>query len=292
MGSLKETYLDKGYVVFENLLAMSLIEDLRAIVDSLIDNAAALTTSDEVYEILDDPNSGKPRIERIKSPHKVRPLFNELIRCPEITDVLRTLLGPDVRLQNSKLNLKSQGGSAAVAWHQDWAFYPHTNDDVLAVGIMIDDMTENNGPVLFAPETHRGPVYDHTSNGFFCGAVNESVAETLTPTARIITGTAGTVTFHHARLLHASIANPSIYPRRLLLYEVMAADAWPLAGCSAFFESWDSMNERMVIGVQSTSPRLTNVPVRMPQPEPSKRTSIFQIQRDGSDQYYLDDLNR
>ena len=98
MGSLKETYLNKGYVVFENLLPMSLIEDLRAIVDSLIDNAAALTTSDEVYEILDDPNSGKPRIERIKSPHKVRPLFNELIRCPEITDVLRTLLGPDVRL--------------------------------------------------------------------------------------------------------------------------------------------------------------------------------------------------
>jgi hypothetical protein len=22
------------------------------------------------------------------------------------------------------------GGGAAVAWHQDWAFYPHTNDDL------------------------------------------------------------------------------------------------------------------------------------------------------------------
>ena len=205
---------------------------------------------------------------------------------------MRKLLGTNVRLQNSKLNLKSQGGSAPVAWHQDWAFYPHTNDDVLAVGIMIDDMTEDNGPVLFAPGTHRGPVYDHTANGFFCGAVSEKVAETLPRKTEVITGTAGTVTFHHARLLHASIANPSIHPRRLLLYEVMAADAWPLAGCSAFFESWDSMNERMVIGEQSSSPRLIDVPVRMPQPEPSKRTSIFQLQRDGSDQYYLDDLNR
>ena len=25
-------------------------------------------------------------------------------------------------------------------WHQDWAFYPHTNDDLLAVGVAIDDM--------------------------------------------------------------------------------------------------------------------------------------------------------
>ena len=91
--------------------------------------------------------------------------------------------------------------------------------------------------MLFAPGTHRGSVYDHTANGFFCGAVSEKVAETLTPKAEVISGTAGTVTFHHARLLHASIANSSIYPRRLLLYEVMAADAWPLAGCSAFFES-------------------------------------------------------
>ena len=292
MTSLNETYLEQGCVIFENLLPLSLMEDLRSIVDNLVDNAATLTASDEIYEILDDSNSGKPRIERIKSPHKVHPLFNELIRYPEITDILRTLLGPDVRLQNSKLNLKSQGGSAPVAWHQDWAFYPHTNDDVLAVGIMIDDMTEDNGPVLFAPGTHRGSVYDHTANGFFCGAVSEKVAETLTPKAEVITGTAGTVTFHHARLLHASIANPSIYPRRLLLYEVMAADAWPLAGCSAFFESWDSMNERMVIGEQSSKPRLINVPVRMPQPEPSKRTSISQLQREGSDQFYLDDLNR
>ncbi|MEC8870652.1 MAG: phytanoyl-CoA dioxygenase family protein, partial [Pseudomonadota bacterium] len=103
MTSLNKTYLEQGYVIFENLLPLSLMEDLRSIVDNLVDNAATLTASDKVYEILDDANSGKPRIERIKSPHKVHPLFNELIRYPEITDVLRTLLGVDVRLQNSKL---------------------------------------------------------------------------------------------------------------------------------------------------------------------------------------------
>ena len=32
------------------------------------------------------------------------------------------------------------GFGAAVEWHQDWAFYPHTNDDLAAVGVMMDDL--------------------------------------------------------------------------------------------------------------------------------------------------------
>lgn len=291
MDQLRKTYEDKGYVICKNLLPDSVIDQLRATIDFIVKDGSDLTESDNVYEILDDLETGVPRIERIKSPHNVHALFDEVIRRSEITDVLKTLLGPDVRFQNSKLNLKSKGGSAPVEWHQDWAFYPHTNDDVLAVGVMIDDMTEDNGPVLFAPGTHQGPVYDHLSDGYFCGAVNADVAESLSEKYDIITGPAGSVTFHHVRLLHASQANQSGTPRRFLLYEVMAADAWPLAGCSAVFESWDSMTSRMVIGEQSVNPRLVDVPVRMPQPEPLKVDSIFQLQRDGDNKYYMEGTN-
>ena len=122
-------------------------------------------------------------------------------------------------------------------------------------------------------------------------AVGADVAKDLPDVSDTVTGKAGTVTFHHVRLLHASKANLSGDPRRFILYEVMAADAWPLAGCSAVFESWDSMNERMVIGKQSDVPRLVDVPVRMPQPLPPKVSSIFQLQRDGTNKYYMDGTN-
>jgi len=291
MSQLKKAYDEKGYVICDSLLPMAVVEELQDATDKIVNAGAALTASDAVYEILDDLETKQSRIERIKSPHTVNPCFDTLIRRKEITDVLRVLLGPDIRLQNSKLNLKGKEGSAPVEWHQDWAFYPHTNDDVLAVGIMIDDMTEDNGSVLFAPGTHRGPVYDHMSEGFFCGAVGADVAKDLPDVSDTVTGKAGTVTFHHVRLLHASKANLSGDPRRFVLYEVMAADAWPLAGCSAVFESWHSMNERMVIGNQSDVPRLVDVPVRMPQPLPPKVSSIFQLQRDGANKYYLDGTN-
>ena len=287
MESLKKKYEDKGYVVCENLLRVQVIEEVRAVIDELLEKGSALQETDDVYEILEDLATGMPRIERIKGAHKIHPLFNQLIRRPEITEVLRTLLGPNVRFQNCKLNLKSKGGGAPVEWHQDWAFYPHTNDDVLAVGIMIDDMTKDNGAVQFAAGSHRGPVYDHMSDGVFCGAVGETVAKQSAAKADQVTGEAGTVTFHHARLLHASHANRTELPRRFLIYEVTAADAWPLNGTSTSFESWQNMQERMIIGVQTNMARLTDVPVRIPQPTQANATSIFEIQRRGDNKFYM-----
>ena len=61
------------------------------------------------------------------------------------------LIGPGIRLNNTKLNLKSGGFGSAVEWHQDLAFYPHTNDDLLAVGVCMDDMMLLNGCLLVIP---------------------------------------------------------------------------------------------------------------------------------------------
>ena len=46
--------------------------------------------------------------------------------------------GPNVRHQNIKLNIKAAEYGSPVEWHQDWAFYPHTNQGVLAAAVMID----------------------------------------------------------------------------------------------------------------------------------------------------------
>ena len=82
------------------------------------------------------------------------------------------LWGPDIRFDTAKLNMKSAGFGAPVEWHQDWAFYPHTNDDLAAVGVMFDDMELENGPLMIVPGSHRGPVFDHHADGVFCGAMD------------------------------------------------------------------------------------------------------------------------
>ena len=283
---LKRNYDKYGYILCKDLLPQDVIIELKLLTDQLVRGARSSNASNNIYEFIEEDNSQRPRLERIISPHKVHKIFHQLIRRDEITEILRLLLGPNVRMQDSKLNLKSSGGGSAVEWHQDWAFYPHTNDDVLAVGIMIDDMTSQNGPVMFVPGSHKGPIFDHCSDGYFCGAVQPDVATEQSKDATTITGTAGSVTFHHCRLLHASKTNNSADERRYLLYEAMSADAWPLAGCHALYDSLESMQERIISGEQPLLPRLRDIPVRLPHPILPNATSIYMQQRHGDNRIY------
>ncbi|EDP62682.1 phytanoyl-CoA dioxygenase family protein [alpha proteobacterium BAL199] len=279
-------YRESGYVVLENFLSESQLEALQNKTADLTEKSRAVRASDDVYELEDDHSPDRPRLQRIKAPHKVDPVYDGIIRDDRMLAVLRDLLGPSVRLQNSKLNLKSAGGTP-VEWHQDWAFYPYTNDDVLAVGVMIDAMTPANGPLMVVPGSHRGEVYSHHRDGWFCGAVDRATTERLLPSAVPFHAPAGSVSFHHARALHGSDINRSGGDRRLLLFEVMAADAWPLAGASGKFTSFEEWHERLLCGEEPERPRMTSVPVRLPQPPAPVATSIFALQRFG-DRYYVD----
>jgi len=241
-----------------------------------------VTTHTDVYDLEESHTPEKPRVRRIKTPHKHFPFFAELTRNPRITGVLAQLIGSDLRLHGAKLNMKSAGYGAAVEWHQDWAFYPHTNDDVLATGLYLDDCDMANGPLLVVPGTHKGPVYDHHADGYFVGAMAPEIEGLDYAKAVPLTGKAGSMTIHHARLVHGSALNTSSKPRRMLLHEYTAADAWPLMGVANF----DEFNGRMVLGKPTIEPRLTGVPVRMPLPPAPFQGSIYENQRAAAKRFF------
>jgi hypothetical protein len=90
---------------------------------------------------------------------------------------------------------------------------------------------------------------------------------------------AGSISVHHARTIHGSALNRSGRPRGLLLYEICAADAWPLAGTFAPFTDLEEFNSRMICGEPTLEPRLEKVPVRIPLPRPLDPTSIYNAQK-------------
>jgi len=274
-----ERYRSDGYIVVENALSGQQLSHLRQVAARIVEGARGVTANDAVYDLEDSHKPDAPRVRRIKAPHKVDPLFMELVRSENILAPVRDLLGPSVRFLNSKLNMKSAGYGAAVEWHQDWAFYPYSNDDVLAVGVMLDDMTPDNGPMLMLPGTHRGAVHDHHTDGRFCGAIDPTAAALDLSAARPVLGRAGSISLHHVRLVHGSDLNRSGRDRRFLLYELAAGDAWPLAGCYAHWTDWNDFNARLLCGEASNTPRLAAVPVRMPQPGALDPTSIYQAQK-------------
>ena len=260
---------------------------MLTLVEEFFDKAKMVKENDNIFDLEEGHSFHNPRLKRIKQPHQHSQFFWDIIKESKIEDILKDLLGDNISLKTSKLNTKAPGGGAAVEWHQDWAFYPHTNDNVLALGLMLNDVDMDNGPLMVIPESHKGPVLSHFNDGVFCGAIDPDDTDFDMNKAVTLTGKARSMTIHHARTLHGSSPNNSNRDRLVLFYECNSADAWPLVGAGAYMKSTNpvqlcnQLENQMVCGKVSYQPRMEKVPVIIPLPPAPDYGSIFTSQKTG-----------
>jgi len=277
-----DEYNEVGAIVVPNILTAEEVRTLSNVTDAMVDGARGLTAHNDIYDLEDSHTPDRPRVRRIKMTHRQHPAYAALVRLPKIMAVLQSLWGPDIRFDTAKLNMKCAGFGAPVEWHQDWAFYPHTNDNLAAVGVMFDDMAMENGPLMIIPGSHKGPIFDHHADGVFCGAMDPRNHEVDFASAIPLTGKAGSITVHHVRAVHGSAPNLSDRDRRLLLFQFRAADAWPLLGFPAGIEAF---NDLMVAG-EPREPRLAYAPVRLPLPPARLQGSLYENQKGMKARYF------
>lgn len=268
-----------GYLVLENQIPADWLAKLHAEIARFETEASTLSASNDRLDLEDSHTPQDPRLRRIKLPHMISDVVRELMLSDHVLGPARDLIGPDLRLHTTKLNMKSAGYGAAVEWHQDYAFYPHTNDDILAIGVILDDMAPENGPLMVYPGSHKGPVYDHHVDGVFAGAMLPEDNGLNPKDAVQLTGPAGSISIHHGRIVHGSALNTSDRARRILFYEMMAADAFPIMGSMTKWDGIQDYNTRMLCGKTTINPRLKDIPVRIPQPQPDVPISIYEIQK-------------
>ena len=279
----RAAYDRDGFIVVPDVFGADEIAELRRVTDEFVAGAARVTANDDVYDLEDTHTPAAPRVRRLKAPHLHHPAYFRASRNDKVVAILKDLWG-SVRFDTGKLNMKSAGYGAPVEWHQDWAFYPHTNDDLAAVGIMLDDIDRENGPMLVLPGSHKGPVYDHHGpDGRFCGAIDPAHCDIDLTKAVPCLGRAGSITVHHVRAVHGSATNFSGHERRFLLFQYRAADAWPLLG---FKDGIEKFNELLLAGVPTLEPRLAAVPVRLPLPPAEHQGSIYENQRASGRRYF------
>jgi phytanoyl-CoA hydroxylase len=271
----RRQYDEDGFFVLENVLSASELDGLRRGVAEMVEGARALTVNTPVYDLETSHTPQQPRVRRVTQPDKVNATFGALVRHPKIVAAMRDLWGANIRWQFGKLNMKAAGYGAAVEWHQDWAFYPHTNDDLAAVGIMLDDCGQDNGPLLAVPGSHRGPTFSHHVDGRFVAAMDPRDNAAGYERAVPLLGKAGSITVHHVRAIHASAPNTSGRDRRMAFYQYRNADAWPIRGIP---EGWSAYEELMLCGESTLAPRMEALPLRMPYPPAEKQGSLYENQ--------------
>ena len=227
-----ERYREDGVLLVEDAVDSALLARLQADFASWIEESRG---HDAPYgEAIDgrprfdlEPghSAEHPALRRVNAPLEVSEAVYEAVTDSAMVDWAAQLAGPDLRYHHSKINSKLPGAATAVKWHQDFTYTPHSNSDLVTALLMLDEVTEENGPLRVLPGSHKGPLLSLWHDGRFTGAIDPALEQDYEARAVSCIGPAGAVCFMHTRLAHGSAANLSQASRTLLIAVYAAADA-------------------------------------------------------------------
>ena len=223
-----ESYRRDGYLVLPGFFGAGEMADVDRAIREVTETALASGDWSDVLELESELQDGRQVPRRIYEPFDKHETFRRIGSEQRLLDCLEPLIGPNIALQYSKINMKPARVGAVVKWHQDMAYSPSTNDDLLAVLIYVDDATEENGCLQVLPRDHTH-FFDHTgADGQFAGMVTEDLSGGRFGQPVSLAAHSGSAILLHGITPHASLPNLSDQSRRTLIYGYLAADCYPI----------------------------------------------------------------
>jgi phytanoyl-CoA hydroxylase len=170
IASVKQEYDHNGCIKFEGVISEEEAKELREELEILIKakNNNALWKGD----FINNEERGKSIILDLHDIHRYSDKFKALRRDSRILERLAILLGVNVDENESVVNHHDKGfikpGAKGDTYggtfppHQDYPFFPHSDNRMLAAIIYLADITEDMGPVKVFPGSHLNGPLEHT----------------------------------------------------------------------------------------------------------------------------------
>lgn len=272
-------FWENGYLVIENAVTEQQLQTLRQDFDVWVEESRTQAKSYGVtidgrarFDVEPGHSADEPALRRVSAPIEVSEAYKDVAIDSTMVDAVADLIGPNVKLHHTKVNSKLPGATTSVKWHQDFPFTPHSNDDLVTALLMVDEVTDTNGPLEVLAGSHTGELHSLWHDGAFTGYIDDDVAQESKAAADICTGPAGAVCLMHTRLLHGSTANRSDHPRTLFIAVYSAEDAVALAP-----NPLPNEFEGLMVRGERTN-RIRSTVFEVEQPEFPKAASFFHQQ--------------
>ncbi len=225
----RKRYFSEGYTSSPAITPPELLKKIQQMSADFLEKSRELEASNEFFDLGPNHSSQTPHVRRLRRPVDAHPFFWELATSEFLTGIAADLVGPDVKFHSAKLNYKWPGGGEIVKWHQDIPAWPHTNYSPVTIGIYLDDVTTQTGPLACVPGSHNGKIFSHYDlNENWTGSIRpDEENEAGVADAVNLTGPAGTVIAINCRTVHGSSSNLTDQTRPLLLFVYSSADAFP-----------------------------------------------------------------
>lgn len=224
----REAYFATGFLAASGLIPAVWLARLNELSAAFIAESRGVGASNEAFDIGPQHSPDRPHVRRLRALVDRHPDFWRFASESVLADIAADLVGPDVKFHSSKLNYKWPGTGEIVKWHQDIPAWPHTNYSPVTLGVYLDDVPPEQGPLTCIPGSQRGPIFVHRDrHGAWTGAIrDDDMASVDLAAAEDLTGPAGTVIAIGCRTVHGSRANTTARVRPVALFVYSSADAF------------------------------------------------------------------
>ncbi|MGW3016343.1 ectoine hydroxylase [Streptomyces longwoodensis] len=226
-GPLPETGLRAferdGFLTVDQLITDAEVAVYRRELERLVADPAVRADERSVVE----PGSGE--IRSVFEVHRLSAAFDRLVRDERVVGRARQILGSDVYVHQSRINVKPGFGAGGFYWHSDFETW-HAEDGLpgmrtVSVSIALTENHDTNGGLMIMPGSHRtflgcagATPRDNYKKSLQMQDAGTPSDEALTTMAsqfgiKLFTGRAGSATWFDCNCMHGSGDNITPFPR-------------------------------------------------------------------------------
>jgi ectoine hydroxylase len=217
------TYERDGFLTVDQLISDDEVAVCRRELERLVGDPAVRADERAVVE----PGTGE--IRSVFEVHRLSPVFAHLVRDERVVGRARQILGSDVYVHQSRINVKPGFGASGFYWHSDFETW-HAEDGLpgmrtVSVSIALTENHDTNGGLMIMPGSHRtflgcagATPRDNYKKSLQMQDAGTPSDEALTTMAaqfgiKLFTGRAGSATWFDCNCMHGSGDNITPFPR-------------------------------------------------------------------------------
>lgn len=231
-----KSYIDNGFLLIKNVFLDKEVEIFLQAIDSSINDHKINPNNLKGLVLEEDKKS----IRTINGLHLKYNIFKELCCYPKLLLVAQQLVrDKNLYVHQFKINFKAAFTGDVWDWHQDYIYWLKGDGmpepKAISVAILLDDVTEFNGPLMFIPKSHKSGIVDiepepkqsepdqpdwiSNVTAKLKYTASKKVIAKLVQKFGIIAPKAhkGSILFFDSNILHASTNNLSPFMRRFIL---------------------------------------------------------------------------
>lgn len=212
----KKFYDDHGYILVKGVFSRAQAAQLRQAAHELSGRLQKREDVDATWATARTVDPAKKT--QLLHCHDVQfqdARFGQMMLDPRLTSIAQAIIGPNVQLHHTKMFIKPPEKGSPFPMHQDYPYFPHDNNSMIAAIIHLDDAPVEKGCVRVYPGTHKlGPLHSDQPDHSF--PPEQYSIEKATPCP----AEAGDVLFFSYLTIHGSGLNVSSEARTTVLIQM------------------------------------------------------------------------